>query len=61
MRGLMNIFSLGMNQLAATIAQHGIDASVHNHAEADAVVSQIAALSRRRPRSDHSHWAFTRR
>jgi len=46
MRGLMNIFSLGMDQLAATIAQHGIDASVHNHAEADAVVSQIAARYR---------------
>jgi pimeloyl-ACP methyl ester carboxylesterase len=42
----MNIFSLGMDQLAATIAQHGIDASVHNHAEADAVVSQIAARYR---------------
>jgi hypothetical protein len=46
MRGLMNILSLGMDQLAATIAQHGIDASVHNHAEADAVVSQIAARYR---------------
>ena len=43
MRGLMNVFSLGMDQLAATITQHGIEASVHNHAEADAVVSQIAA------------------
>ena len=46
MRGLMNIFSLGMDQLAATIARHGIDASVHNHAEADAVVSLIAARYR---------------
>ena len=46
MRGLMNIFSLSMDQLAATIAQHGIEASVHNHAEADAVVSQIAARYR---------------
>ena len=43
MRGLMNVFSLGMDQLAVLIARHGIEASVHNHAEADAVVSQIAA------------------
>jgi hypothetical protein len=43
MRGLMNVFSLGMDQLAAMISQHGIEASVHSHAEADAVVSQIAA------------------
>ena len=46
MRGLMNIFSLGMDQLAAAIAGHGIDASVNNHAEADAVVSKIAARYR---------------
>ncbi len=46
MRGLMNIFSLGMDQLAASIAQHGIEASVHNHAEADAIVGQIAARYR---------------
>src|SRR5262245_64821819 len=43
MRGLMNVFSLGMDQLAVLIARRGIEASVHNHAEADAVVSQIAA------------------
>jgi hypothetical protein len=43
MRGLMNVFSLGMDQLAVLIARHGIQASVHNHAEADAVVSEIAA------------------
>jgi hypothetical protein len=43
MRGLMNIFSLGMDQLAAAIANRGIDASVGNHAEADEVVSRIAA------------------
>src|SRR5947207_2225303 len=43
LRGLMNIFSLGMDQLAVRIAQHGIAASVHNHAEADAIVAQIAA------------------
>jgi len=39
----MNIFSLGMDQLAAKIAQRGIAASVHNHAEADAIVAEIAA------------------
>ena len=43
MRGLMNVFSLGMDQLAVLIARHGIEASVHNHAEADPVVSEIAA------------------
>jgi hypothetical protein len=43
MRGLMNVFSLGMDQLAVLIARHGIEASVHNHAEADAVVGEIAA------------------
>ena len=42
MRGLMNVFSLGMDQLAVLIARNGIEASVHNHAEADAVVSEIA-------------------
>ena len=41
MRGLMNVFSLGMDQLAVLIARHGIEASVYNHAEADAVVSKI--------------------
>ena len=46
LRGLMNIFSLGMDQLAARIAQRGIAASVHNHAEADAIVAQIAAQYR---------------
>jgi hypothetical protein len=42
MRGLMNVFSLGMDQLAVLIGRNGIEASVHNHAEADAVVSEIA-------------------
>jgi hypothetical protein len=46
MRGLMNIFSLGMDQLASTVAAHGIEASVYNHAEADAVVSHIVARYR---------------
>ncbi|MGC2077117.1 MAG: hypothetical protein WA728_14005, partial [Xanthobacteraceae bacterium] len=34
MRGLLNIFSLGMDQLAAQIQRHGIDASVYNHSVA---------------------------
>ena len=41
MRGLLNIFSLGMDQLAAQIQRHGIDASVYNHSVADSVVSRI--------------------
>jgi len=41
MRGLMNIFSLGMDELAGKIAHNGIAASVYNHTQADAIVSQI--------------------
>jgi hypothetical protein len=41
MRGLLNIFSLGMDQLAVQIARHGIEASVYNHTLEDAVVSEI--------------------
>ena len=43
MRGLMNVFSLGMDQLAVLIARNGIEAIVHNHAEAETVVSEIGA------------------
>lgn len=46
MRGLMNVFSLGMDELAAKIGQRGIAASVYNHAQADAVVAQITAKYR---------------
>jgi hypothetical protein len=46
MRGLMNIFSLGMDELAAKIQQRGVAASVYNHAQADAVVAQITARFR---------------
>ena len=42
MRGLMNIFSLGMDQLASAIHQHGIETAVYNHAQADGVVDEIA-------------------
>jgi pimeloyl-ACP methyl ester carboxylesterase len=41
MRGLLNIFSLGMDQLAAQIASRGIDATVYNHTVEDAVVGEI--------------------
>src|SRR5499427_9514495 len=41
MRGLLNIFSLGMDQLAAQIARNGIDASVYNHSVEEAVVGTI--------------------
>ena len=41
MRGLLNVFSLGMDQLAAQIESRGIDASVYNHSVADSVVSRI--------------------
>jgi hypothetical protein len=41
MRGLLNIFSLGMDQLAAQVAQNGIDASVYNHSVEESVVTAI--------------------
>jgi hypothetical protein len=41
MRGLLNIFSLGMDQLAGQIAQNGIDASVYNHSVEETVVGAI--------------------
>lgn len=46
MRGLMNIFSLGMDQLAAQIQRRGIAASVYNHTLEQAVVDEIAAKYR---------------
>ena len=46
MRGLLNIFSLGMDQLAAQIEQHGIDASVYNHTFADFIVGRIGQMYR---------------
>jgi pimeloyl-ACP methyl ester carboxylesterase len=41
MRGLLNIFSLGMDQLAAQIERHDIDANVYNHSVADTVVAVV--------------------
>ena len=46
MRGLLNIFSLGMDQLAAAIQSHGIAADVYNHTVADSVVANIVAQYR---------------
>jgi hypothetical protein len=42
MRGLLNIFSLGMDQLAAQIARNGVDANVYNHSVEETVVDAIA-------------------
>jgi hypothetical protein len=43
MRGLLNIFSLGMDDLAAKIQAKGISATVHNHSEWQAIADDIAA------------------
>jgi hypothetical protein len=43
MRGLLNIFSLGMDDLAAKIQARGISASVHNHSEWQGISDDIAA------------------
>jgi hypothetical protein len=41
LRGFMNIFSLGMDDLAARIQADGIAATVTNHADADMLVNEI--------------------
>ncbi len=43
LRGLMNIFSLGMDTLAAKLAARGIYATVHNHSEWQALADHAAA------------------
>jgi hypothetical protein len=43
LRGLLNIFSLGMDDLAAKIQAKGIGASVHNHSEWQTLADDIAA------------------
>lgn len=43
MRGFMNVFSLGLDDLAAQIEADGIPAAVTNHADAPTVVNQITA------------------
>jgi hypothetical protein len=46
MRGLMNIFSLGMDDLAQKLERRGIAASVYNHSEWQSVSDEIAAKYR---------------
>jgi len=46
MRGLLNIFSLGMDQLAAQIARNGIDASVYNQTVVGAILQKYRAGDR---------------
>jgi hypothetical protein len=41
LRGFLNIFSLGMDDLAAKLQADGISATVTNHADADIVASRI--------------------
>ena len=43
LRGLMNVFSLGMDELAAKITQRGIYATVHNHLAWTMLASEAAA------------------
>jgi hypothetical protein len=46
LRGLMNVFSLGMDTLAEKIQRHGIFATVHNHTEWETLADQAAAAYR---------------
>ena len=46
MRGVLNIFSLGMDQIASRLEQQGIHASVHNHLAWASVADEAAALYR---------------
>ena len=46
LRGLMNVFSLGMDTLAEKIQRHGINATVHNHTEWETLADQAAAAYR---------------
>jgi thioesterase domain-containing protein len=52
LRGLMNVFSLGMDDLAQKLEREGIPASVRNHIEEQQILQEIAARYRagdRRP------------
>ena len=44
MRGVLNIFSLGMDQIASRLEQQGVSASVHNHLAWASVADEAAAL-----------------
>jgi pimeloyl-ACP methyl ester carboxylesterase len=43
LRGFMNVFSLGMDQLAAELRQRGVEAVVGNHTLSDGYASEAAA------------------
>src|SRR6516162_7319791 len=43
LRGLMNVFSLGMDTLADELRRHGMNATVHNYAEWQTLADQAAA------------------
>src|SRR5262252_1244507 len=43
LRGLMNVFSLGMDTLADELRRHGINATVHNYAEWQTLADRAAA------------------
>ena len=42
LRGLLNVFSLGMDDLAAKLQARGVSASVHNHADWQGIADSIA-------------------
>jgi hypothetical protein len=43
LRGLLNVFSLGMDELADKIRATGVQASVHNHTEWETLADEITA------------------
>jgi hypothetical protein len=43
LRGLLNVFSLGMDELAEKIRATGLQASVHNHTEWETLANEITA------------------
>src|SRR5689334_23903432 len=43
LRGLLNIFSLGLDSIAAQLQQRGISATVHNHLAWSALADEAAA------------------
>jgi thioesterase domain-containing protein len=46
LRGLLNMFSTGMNVLTFTLRESGYDATVHNHAEWRSLAGRTAAAAR---------------
>lgn len=43
LRGLLNVFSLGMDDLASKLSARGVSTSVHNHAEWQSLADEIIA------------------